>query len=464
MISLTLTHLFSLAITLFIILAITVYSTRSVKSAEGFSLCGRSSGSLLIAGGISGTCIGGAATVGTAQMAFSFGLSAWWFTLRMGLGLIVLALFYAYPLRRSGLETLPQYLNIHYGKKAGPLASVISSLGILFSAVASALSGISMISLIFHVSPWQAAVFIVLLVAACVSFGGLKGAGISGLLKMAIIWTTLFAAGVLACLSLGKMDDFSTIFPAFPWFSLAARGVPDCLGNAISLIVGVICTQTYIQAIYSASDSKVAARGTLIAALIAIPVGLPSVAVGMFMHVAHPDIQPILALPMYLTLYLPAWLGGIGLAGILFSIVGSIAGLALGIGTMVSNDIGRGILRITSGQKILLINRLTVLAVTCLSMAIALTNANTYVLDWNYMSMALRGAGVFIPMSLAIFWPRRLTSSWAACSMAISTVAAVLGRFIFHIPVNPLFIGLSMSLLIVVLGMTLFQHKAKVSR
>ncbi|HXP95762.1 MAG TPA: sodium:solute symporter family protein [Telmatospirillum sp.] len=453
MISLGAGHLISLAATLVVILLITVLSSRSVTSAEGFSLCGRSSGAMLIAGGISGTCVGGAATIGSAQMAYSIGLSAWWFTLGMGLGLIVLAIFYASPLRRSGLETVPQYLGLHYGKAAGPLTSIISSLGILFSAVASALSGISMIALIFHLAPWQAAAAIIILVTIIVSFGGLKGAGISGLLKMAVIWVTLIAAGALASLALSGMADFDATFPSFPWFSLVGRGWPDCLGNAASLIVGVICTQTYIQAIYSASDAKVAATGTLAAALITIPVGLPSVAVGMFMHSAHPGIQPILALPMYLILYLPSWLGGIGLAGILFSVVGSIAGLALGIGTMVANDIGRGVLHITSDRRILRINRATVLVVTCLAMVISLSNADSFVLDWNYMSMALRGGGVFIPMTLAIFWPHRLSASWAVLSMAASTTAAVIGRAIFGLSINPLFIGLSVSLLIVVIGL-----------
>jgi SSS family solute:Na+ symporter len=453
MIALTPGHLISLVATLGVIILITVLSSRSVKSAEGFSLCGRSSGVLLIAGGISGTCVGGAATIGSAQMAYSIGLSAWWFTLGMGLGLIVLAAFYALPLRKSGLETVPQYLGIHYGRAAGPLTSVISSLGILFSAVASALSGISMIALIFHLAPWQAAAVIVILVAGIVSIGGLKGAGVSGLLKMAVIWVTLVAAGAVACQALERMADFDEVFPAFPWFSLVGRGWPDCIGNAAALIVGVICTQTYIQAVYSAANAKVAALGTLSAAMITIPVGLPSVAVGMFMHAAHPDIQPILALPLYLILYLPHWLGGVGLAGILFSVVGSIAGLALGIGTMVANDIGRGILHIDDDRRILRINRVAVLLVTCLAMVISLTNADSYVLDWNYMSMALRGAAVFIPMTLAIFWPRRLSPSWAVLSMAVSTVAAVFGRFVLGIAGNPLFVGLAISLLIVAAGL-----------
>jgi SSS family solute:Na+ symporter len=86
-------------------------------------------------------------------------------------------------------------------------------------------------------------------------------------------------------------------------------------------------------------------------------------------------------------------------------------------------------------------------------MAIALTNADTYVLDWNCMSMALRGAGVFVPMTLAIFWPRHLSASWAVLSMAASTAVAVFGRFVLGISINPLFTGLSVSLLIVCAGL-----------
>jgi len=452
MLTLTFGHLFGLAATLVIILAITVYSARSAKSAEGFSLCGRTAGPLLIAGGISGTCVGGSATIGTAQLAYSFGLSAWWFTAGEGSALIIMALFYATRLRRTGLETLPQYLSIHYGRPAGVLTSLFSSLGILFSGVASALSGIAMIALLFGLAPWEAAAVIVLLVAATVVFGGLKGAGVSGILKMAIIWVALAAAGIVACRALIQMPDFDTVFPTSPWFDMFARGVPKSLGNVASLVVGMICTQTYIQAIFSATNTRIAVAGTLTAAAIVIPLGLPSVAVGMFMHVAHPDIQPILALPMYLVLYLPSWLGGVGLAGILFSIVGSIAGLALGIGTMAANDIGRGLLGIVENRWILLINRLTVLAVTCLAVGIALANTHTYVLDWNYMSMALRGAGVFVPMALAMFWPHRLTPGWAVLSMSASMAAAIYGRVGLGLEISPLFTGLAVSLAVVCVG------------
>ena len=89
---------------------------------------------------------------------------------------------------------------------------------------------------------------------------------------------------------------------------------------------------------YSNIRKKTAAMGCITAALIVIPVGLPSVMIGMYMSVMHPQINSIDALPLYLVTYLPDWLGGIGLGALLISALGSLSGLALGVGTSIVNE------------------------------------------------------------------------------------------------------------------------------
>lgn len=445
-------HLSSLLITLIIVIGSSLYSSRSVKSAQDYSLGGRTAGAPLIAGCIAGTVVGGGATVGTAQLAYSAGLSAWWFTLGSGIAFIIMGLFYARPLRSTGLETIPQYLVLNYGKKAGPIASVISSIGILFSAVASCLPAIQIIAAIFTITPWMAAILLIFLVTAYVFFGGMKGSGISGMLKLGIVWLTLFAAGETAYSALQSMSALEIVFPVYPWFSLFGNGFGAALSNLFSLIVGIICTQTYIQAIFSASDSRTASIGAFTAALVVIPVGLPSIAIAMYMQAAHPPVLPILVLPIFLLQYQPAWLGGVGLAGILLSLIGSIAGLSLGIGTMVAKDLCFELLQIKAEKTLLWINRITVLSVTLTAVLIAILNLKSQVLAWNYLSMALRGSGVFLPLSLAIFAPGRLKKSWAISSMMISTAAAV-GCAILRLPLDPLSAGITVSTVIISLGL-----------
>lgn len=73
---LTSAHVFSLTITLLLFVAPGLYAARQVRSAEDFSLGNRSAGVVLVSGTIMGTIIGGAATLGTAQLAFCAGMSA----------------------------------------------------------------------------------------------------------------------------------------------------------------------------------------------------------------------------------------------------------------------------------------------------------------------------------------------------------------------------------------------------
>lgn len=68
-------------VVLALITAVGLYSGRQVKSAEDFAIGGRKAGTGIVAGSIIGTLVGGASTIGTAQLAFTNGFSAWWFTL-----------------------------------------------------------------------------------------------------------------------------------------------------------------------------------------------------------------------------------------------------------------------------------------------------------------------------------------------------------------------------------------------
>lgn len=440
--SLTFLHILIISATVFAVIGSGFYVSRSVRSSAGYSVAGRSAGASLVAGSIAGTVVGGGATVGTAQLAYSFGLSAWWFTLGSGIAFILMGIFYAKRLRNTALETIPQYLELYYGKKAEALSSIISSIGILLSAVASSLPGIEIIS----------ALLLMALVIAYTFFGGMKSAAVSGILKMVIIWISLFISGVIAFLLLQENNILSS-FPA-SHFDLMGQGTDSAMAHLFSVIIGVLCTQTYIQCIFSAGTPLKAASGCFIAALIVIPIGLPSVSVGMYMHAAEPGTLPILVLPTFLVNHVPVLIGGLAMSGIILSLLGSIGGLSLGIGTMISHDILSPLLKITDDRKLLRLTKLTVLAVMILASLIAIMNRGTEILFWNYLSMGLRGGGIFLPFTLAVFWPGHLNADWAVFSMAGSTIAAIIAA-LAKFPFDPLFIGLAVSFLLILPGLRL---------
>ena len=74
--SLTTVHITAASITLLAITFLGLRAGKSVRNASDFSDGGRSASALLVTGAILGTLVGGSSTIGTAQLACRWGLSA----------------------------------------------------------------------------------------------------------------------------------------------------------------------------------------------------------------------------------------------------------------------------------------------------------------------------------------------------------------------------------------------------
>ena len=275
----------------------------------------------------------------------------------------------------------------------------------------------------------------------------------AGLLKIGFIFISIFVGGIFAYQDVGGVIGLTAQYEAYPWFSLFGRGLEDGLFSLGAMIVGVISTQTYIQALFSAKDSKTAATGCIAAAFVVIPVGLPSVMIGMFMRTQHPEINSIDALPLYLLTYLPEWLGGIGLGAVLLSAFGSIAGLSLGIGTMISRDIIKNLWRNANTVNLLWASRISVFLVSLCAVIFVFHHLDSSILEWNYLSMSLRGSGIFLPLTFAIFFPGRVRASMGVGAIAAGIFAACTWKYISPWDINSLFPALGYNLLFLVPGL-----------
>ena len=66
--------------------------------------------------------------------------------------------------------------------------------------------------------------------------------------------------------------------------------------------------------------------------------------------------------------------------------------------------------------------------------------------------MILRGAGVFVPLSLAVFKPGWLSPKWAFASIFCGTLLPIISKMALHLTINPLYLGLGSSALIILIG------------
>ena len=78
--SLSTTHIITSILAVLITMAPGIYAARKIKNADDYAVGGRSSGIGMVAAAILGTLIGGGSTMGTAQMAYKIGFSAWNFS------------------------------------------------------------------------------------------------------------------------------------------------------------------------------------------------------------------------------------------------------------------------------------------------------------------------------------------------------------------------------------------------
>ncbi|MBP3251917.1 MAG: sodium:solute symporter family protein [Prevotella sp.] len=484
-------HLIGVVLTVGLLLLVSWLSGRHVNDARSF-LTGGNSGSWMVGGALLGTLAGGQSTIGTAQLAFCYGLSAWWFTLGAGIGAAVLGLCYAKSLRHSGCTTLLEVIGREYGRRAETLGSLLCLLGIFISIVAQVLSSAAMISSFFRLSMTVAAVAGALLIMLFVLFGGIRSAGVSGLVKLALLYSCSVAAGLVvwhiagglaglrqslddvyqsAELSrLSGLTDAESIHRRYG--SLLARGAMKDLGGCLSLVLGVVSTQTYAQCIWSARSNTHARRGALLCALCIPVIGAACTLVGIYMrghYVTTDELQAMQqageqlpatlgviegsaqAFPAFILHHLPAWLGGIMLGTLLINIIGCGSGLSLGAATILVRDVYSNLpARISPSNRIggqLAQTRLTIVGLLLVAVGAALLMIDgTFINDLGFLSLGLRAVAILFPLSFALWLPGRFSQRAVLLSMLLGTVAMLLAK-LWTLPGDAVYYGLGVALI-----------------
>ena len=453
-------HYIGFFITLAVAAAIGLYACRFVKTAADFSTGGGKLTSLLVTGYLVGAFVGGTSTVGTAQVAYRYGISGLWFTLGAGLGCLLMACLLVKPMRRAKVDTIPQFLGCHFGAEATTWSVLYTTGGMFIQIIAQVLAAIPLMMSLLPVGTLEAALLTVLLIITYIFLGGIWGSSLVGIFKTLLIYISMGVAGVYCLRLAGGLTGLQQGLPSFPWFSLFPSGISKELAACFSVVVGFISTQTYMQAVFAGKDSRAARKGILLSAVLIPLVGAACVTIGMYMRLAYPNINPAQALPMFAVLHLQPIFSGVMLATLLISLITVGSSLTLGVCTMLSQDIYKKIFRPKAADKeLLMAARLLVLLVTTGALVVVLNNKNSLVLQWAFLSMALRGVTVFLPLLAAVFLPGKFNAKTGATAILVAPGLAVIWSWLGLAPVEPLYVGLGISLLIFLSGVSLGTWK-----
>ena len=446
-------ELAGLILTVVLILGLSVFSGMKNRKA------GQKNGAAVVAGIIMGTLVGGSSTVGTAQLAYNYGMSAWWFTLGGGISCLVLALCFAGPLRHNGGHTLVGMINNEFGPVAGMLSSVLSAIGTFINIISQMIAASAVLAVLFpNLGLIPELIITTVFMILYVVIGGAKGAGMVGILKLGLLYVAMIGSGILVLHLTGGVGGFTELVRTIDnpdgvnFFSLFARGIGKDLGAGVSLLLGVLTTQTYAQAVLWSKSDGAARTGALISTFLIPPIGIGGILVGLFMRATHPGIVAKTALTGFVTEYMPPVLSGIVLGTLFIAVVGTGAGLALGISFILNEDIvDRLTHKFDGAEKQRTLGRIWMVTVLALACALSCGPLGDTILGFAFMSMGLRAAVVFAPLCAALFFPGRVDGRFAVAAIVAGPVVVLAGNLL-SLPFDPLFIGIAVALLLVILG------------
>jgi SSS family solute:Na+ symporter len=261
-----------------------------------------------------------------------------------------------------------------------------------------------------------------------------------------LIYISVILGAILALNLSGGFNQIYNSLPHNDYFNLFSRGIGVDGGAFLSVVFGVLSTQTYVQAILSGKSDNASIKGALISSLLIPPIGIGGILIGMYMRINFPDIASGQAFPLFIMNNMPPFLGGAILATLLIALVGTGSGMALGFGTIITNDIYKKYINKNSDSKSeLLVTRVVILVSLSVSALFTLGNLKSAVLTWGFMSMGLRATVLLVPMITALFFKDKINGKFAILSSVLGLLSFLISELFFNINIDSLLIGVTVS-------------------
>ena len=442
-----------IVLTVAVFAAMGILSGKRIKTKSDYYVGGRTFGTTSVAATTCGMYVGGGAVIGTAQLAFTNGFSGLYFSLGSCMALVCSGLFFSGRIRGSGHETIQEMVRSEFGQTAGMLATLLGILGFYINCISQFFSGISLIGTLFPgFSVFTSSLITAGLILVCVYMGGFLGMSLINVVKTAILMSTVLVAAVFILVTTSGLDTLTTQLPA-AHLTVFPRGASQDLGSGLSTMLGIMCTQSTIQAIYAAKDNRSCRVGFVLGGLLLPVVGICCVLIGLYMRAAAPEIPSLQAFPQFVIMHTHGLVSGVILGTTLIAVASAGVSLVLGIASILVNNL---YLRLkpqadTRGQ--LLFSRGVIIAILVITVIIINVGASDAVLQYNFLSMGLRCLVLLFPMCASLFLPGRVSRRFAIASIILGPVALLLGKYVIPLPFDCIFFGLMVNGAIMLIGL-----------
>ncbi|MFC1484803.1 sodium:solute symporter [Candidatus Neomarinimicrobiota bacterium] len=433
-----------------ILIGVSLWRSRQVKSHEDFMVAGRSVPVIFLVGTLVATWIGSGSLFGGAGLAFRSGISMLWFSFGAWVGLVV-AYFIAGRVRRIAQYTVPDLLEQRYNPAARILGTVAIILAYVTIAAYQFRGGGWILSIVTDgaITPTQG---MYITAAAIVVFTAL--AGMVSIVTVDVFNGIIITLGVLFALpymvfQLGGIGSLTSNLPATHLTPMGGHNALWVLGVAMPTFLLLLGESGMYQKFFSAKDESSARKAVvgMVLGVIVIETALALLAIAG--RAAYPDLMEQTSVVgraasetviLYVARHgLPIMGGAVLLAAAIAIVLSTGNTFLLVPSTNASRDIYQRFLRPDASEKQMVsLQRIFIVIFGGIGLLL-LTQFET-VLSMALYAYSLVGASLTPALLAAFLWKRVTAQGGVAC------IAGGLGSIIGIAVFNRLGVNFSLTL------------------
>jgi solute:Na+ symporter, SSS family len=312
---------------------------RSVTTTTSFT-SGTSSGAgipaLLVGLMLMSEFIGTSASVGTAQEAYVFGISAAWNIIALGAGFLFYGYFLAGKYKASAHNTISGVFAEVYGPSTKIATSLVMIFALQIVAVALYAGGGAILSVLLAVDRTLATVICGAVAVLYVFVGGMRSVVYTNVIHSLMKYVGIGIALYFGLTKAGGIHELRVHLP-HEMFSWSHVGFGQILAWFIAGIGATFSTQYVIQAINTVETEQKARAASLYAALLLVPFGIATALIGMCSQMLFPGIKSINAFSALIG-DMNGLMAGVVAAGLAASLFGTIAAISVSTATLLYKD------------------------------------------------------------------------------------------------------------------------------
>ncbi|SDK03388.1 sodium:solute symporter family transporter [Natronincola ferrireducens] len=419
-----------------------------IEESDDLVLAGRGLTLPFLVPSIVATWICAGAMMGAAGEAYIGGFQAVVFDpFAAVLMMFLIAIFFAYRLRKAGYTTVVDFFDDKFGKKMGMLyliVQVLSAVGWLGGQLV-ALGYIVFLTTGFSMN--LAIVIGAITMIVVTYFGGLMALSRVDAISVLLMIVGLF---IMLAVVMGHVGGFSEFVatadnwlevPTFAitpvsadrggylWYT-GILGITYYISAWAALGLGDIPSQVILQRALAAKDEKTATKGFMVSGFVYLTLGLIPVLIGIAMYTWGLELplgQAEMVLPWVADNFLPPWAAVLFVVSLTATIVSTVGNTALICSTMIGHNLYKHFRPNATTQDELRMIRIAIPIVTAVALAIALYFETVYKLI--IFSGSLQLCTVFAAFAFGMFWKKANTKG-AVASFFAGAISWVIFFFI----------------------------------